>query len=98
MFFVDRPTQDLAVQKFYVPEADNQTSVEEVEQGKVAYSRLVDILSKKIVRPLAKKNNLNFTDLRIDDLFLTKYDADLPPKHMLGPHRYERQYNICVFS
>jgi hypothetical protein len=48
----------------------------------------MSILNKKINKQLAAQYDLNYTDLRIDDLFLTKYDAAIPPKHMLGPHKY----------
>jgi hypothetical protein len=35
----------------------------------------MSILNKKINKQLAAQYDLNYTDLRIDDLFLTKYDA-----------------------
>jgi hypothetical protein len=73
--------------KLYVP-VGGESSTDDIEQGTLAYSRLMSILNKKITKQIAVQYGLNISDIKIDDLFLTKYDAALPPKHMLGPHRY----------
>ena len=77
-----RPTQDLPVEKLYLMNNDGPES-----SDALAYNRLMKKLQDKLVNQFASKYDLDQTNLRIDDLFITKYDANLPPKNKLDAHR-----------
>ena len=79
---INRPTQDLPVEKIYSIDNSGPDS-----PNGAAFGRLMKKFEGKLVNKFASKYDLDPANLRIDDLFITKYDADIPQKNKLGPHR-----------